>query len=113
MQHKFFLVSGLMLMCHALSAPAGDLADARLIKIGTMKTYGEILFIKTDKTKTSLPGCHVNLAWDYVMPLVSEHDKKLYSMLLAARAADTPITLNGGGTCEYFGSIETLIGVTW
>ena len=95
MQHKLFLLASLVFLCQALPAQAGDLLDVRVVRIGSSKTYGEILFIKTDKVKTSLPGCHVNLSWDYVMPLVSEQDKKLYAMLLAARASDTPVTLSG------------------
>jgi len=113
MHHKFFALAILMFLCSAVPAQAGDLADANVVRIGSTKTFGDILFIKTDKAKTSLPGCHTNLSWDYVMPLVTEQDKKLYAMLLAARAAQTPVSLGGAGTCDHFGSIESLIGVTW
>lgn len=113
MKHKVLFATSLMFLCSVLPAQAGDLLDANVVKIASAKTYGEILFIKTDKSKTSLPSCHSNLSWDYVMPLVNEHDKKLYALLLSARAAQTPVSLSGAGTCDHFGSVESLIGVTW
>ena len=113
MKHKVLFAASLMFLCSGLPAQAGDVLDANVVRITSAKTLGEILFIKTDKSKTSLPGCHTNLSWDFVMPLVTEHDKKLYAMLLAARAAQTPVSLTGAGTCDHFGSIESLIGVTW
>ena len=111
--HKALFAASLLLLCSTLPAQAGDVLDAVVVRITSSKAFGEILFIKTDKSKTSLPGCHVNLSWDFVMPLVTEHDKKFYAMLLAARAAQTPVSLSGAGTCDHFGSIESLIGITW
>jgi hypothetical protein len=113
MKLKVLFAASLMYLCPALSAQAGGVEDAIVVKISSSKQFGEILFIKTNKSKTNIPGCHSNLSWDFVVPLVSEHDKKLYSMLLAARVAQTPITLSGTGTCDHFGSIESLIGIWW
>ncbi|MBM0105753.1 hypothetical protein JM946_13510 [Steroidobacter sp. S1-65] len=92
---------------------AGDILDATVIRIASNKAYGEMVFIKTDKTKSTVPGCQTNLSWDFVMPLTTEHDKKLYAILLAARAGATPISINGSGNCDTFGSIETVSGLTW
>lgn len=113
MAHRVLFATALMCLCQAPPAPAADILDANVIRIASSKTYGEILFIKTDKSKTNMPGCHSNLSWDYVMPLVTEQDKKLYAILLSARAAQTPVSLSGAGSCDHFGSIESLIGVTW
>jgi hypothetical protein len=113
MKHKALFAASLVFLCSALPAQAGEILDAIVVRITNSKAHGEILFIKTDKAKTSLPGCHVNLSWDFVMPLVTEQDKKLYAMLLAARAAQTPVSLSGAGTCDHFGSIESLTGITW
>jgi hypothetical protein len=96
-----------MFPCSALPAQAGGVEDATVVKISSSKQFGEILFIKADKPKTNIPGCHSNLSWDFVMPLVIEDDKKIYAMVLAARVAQTPITLSGAGTCDHFGSIES------
>jgi len=113
MNSKTLLAAGLALLSLAPLARAGDILDATLVKIASSKTWGEILFIKTDKSKSGLPGCHTNLSWDYVMPLTTEHDKKLYALVMAARASQTPVSLNGTGTCDHFGSVESLIGITW
>jgi hypothetical protein len=113
MKHKVLFAASLIFLFSGLPAQAGEILDAIVVRLASVKTYGEILFIKTDKSKTSLPGCHTNLSWDFVMPLVTEHDKKLYAMLLAARAAQTPVSLSGAGTCDHVGSIESLIAVTW
>jgi len=113
MKHKVLFAAGLMFLCSALPAQAGEVLNAIVVRLANEKTYGDILFIKTDKAKTNFPGCQINLSWDFVMPLVSEQDKKLYAMVLAARATQTPVSLIGAGTCDHFGSIESLIGVTW
>jgi hypothetical protein len=113
MKRNVSFAAGLMFLSSILPAQAADILNAKLVSIGSTKAYGEILFIKTDKVKTGVPGCHSNLSWDYVMPLITEQDKKFYAMLLAARAAETPISLSGAGTCDHFGSIESLVGVTW
>lgn len=108
-----WIVAGVALVAFAPSLYAGDILDAAVVRIASNKAYGEIVFIKTEKTKSSVPGCHINLSWDFVMPLTTEHDKKLYAMLLAARSAQQPISLSGSGNCDTFGSIETVSGITW
>jgi hypothetical protein len=79
--------------------------------VAVVKTYGDIAFIKLDKTKDSPPSCHTNLSWDYVMTLTSEQDKKMYALLLTARTTQTPVSINGAGNCQPFGSVETLEGI--
>jgi hypothetical protein len=113
MKSKVLFAASLMFLCATLRANAGDIQNGAVVKISSSKAYGEILFIKTDKAKTGIPTCHSNLSWDFVLPLVSEHDKKLYAMLLSARVAQTPLSLSGTGTCDHFGSIETLVGIWW
>ena|SRR5687767_1653991 len=113
MKLRIMFIASLAFLNPALPAQAGGVENGIVVKVSSSKQFGEILFIKTDKTKTGAPGCQTNFSWDFVMPLVSEHDKKIYAMLLAARVAQTPITLSGTGTCDHFGSIETLIGVWW
>lgn len=113
MNRKAQSLVGVALFMSALAAHAGDILDAVVVKIASNKTYGKMSFIKTDKSKPSAPGCQINLSWDYVMPLVTEHDKKLYAMLLAARASGSPVSLNGTGNCDTFASIESLLAITW
>jgi hypothetical protein len=103
----------LALLLLSLAAPSwsGDVQDTTLTRLAIVKTYGDIVFVKVDNPKGSLPACHVNLSWTYVMPLVSEQDKKMYAMLLAARTSQAPVSLNGTGGCDHFASIETLLDV--
>jgi hypothetical protein len=110
---RFSVLLGALACSLVLPLRAGDLTDGTVVRIASNIQYGEIVFIKTDKSKSSVPGCHTNLSWDFVMPLTSEHDKKLYAMLLAARASGTPVGLSGAGHCNHFGSIESLSGITW
>ena len=101
----------LFLLSVAVPSWSGDVLDTTVTRLAIVKTHGDIVFIKVDKPKDSAPACQVNLSWEYVMPLVSEQDKKMYAMLLAARVSQTPVSLNGTGGCNHFASIETLIGV--
>lgn len=41
---------------------AGSIIDGTLTKLAIVKTYGDIVFIKADRSKDSLPGCHTNLS---------------------------------------------------
>lgn len=113
MHGKRPFIAGLALF--TLTAPlyAGDILDAHVVKIASNKGYGEMVFIKTDKSKATVPACQTNLSWDFVMPLATEHDKKIYAILLSARATQTPVSLSGSGNCDTFGSIETASGITW
>lgn len=95
----------------AVPLQAGTILDASLTRLAIVKTHGDIVFVKADRSKDSLPTCHTNLSWDFVMPLISEQDKKLYAMLLVARSSQMTVSLSGTGTCDHFGSIETLMGI--
>jgi hypothetical protein len=105
----------ILAMCGVLPAGAATSASAESLVSGAVitainvtKSYGEILFIKVDKPKSTPPGCDTNGFWTYVLPLTTELDKKLYAMLLTARATGAPVTLTGTGTCSAFGTIESL-----
>jgi hypothetical protein len=45
------------------------------------------------------------------MTLTSEQDKKMYALLLTARTTQMPVSINGAGSCQAFGSVETLEGI--
>ncbi len=92
---------------------AGEVADTVVTKLGVVKAYTGMVFVRIDKAKTGVPACHTNGAWSFVMSLTTDHDKNMYAALLAARSTGTPITLGGSNICDVFGQIETLGGVTY
>jgi hypothetical protein len=102
---KFSLVA--LILCSS-GTFAGEVTDAVITKLLINKSYGETVFILVDKSKSNIPACHVNGSWTYVLSVTTELDKKMYALLLAARASQTPVTLNGSGACDVFGSIESL-----
>jgi len=96
------------LVCGAGNVVAGDVGDTIITKLGIHKGIGDIVFISVDHSKGSLPACHTNTAWAFVLPITSDQDKKIYALLLAARATQTPVTLSGSGTCDTFYNVESL-----
>ena len=109
MLKQFFLWTGfLVALVTSAYSHAGKVYDATITRLSIGKHHGDVVFILVDKTKDSTPSCHANASWTYVMPLTSDQDKKIYAMLLAARATQTPVNLGGNGVCDAFASIESL-----
>jgi hypothetical protein len=73
---------------------------------------GNVLFIMLDTPKTNPPTCQTN-SWSFVMSLGDATSKNMYAMLLAAKAAQTPVRVRGIGQCSstVWSSIETATGV--
>ncbi len=67
-----------------------------------------MLFVRVDALKSGSPACDVNGAWNYVLPQVSDTDKRIYAMLLAAEMSGQTVVLGGTGGCADFGTIESL-----
>lgn len=102
--------------CLAMSPPshAGGVEDATITRLAIDRVIGaDILFIMVDKTKSNKPSCQPNDGgWAFVLPLSTDGEKRMYAMLLAARAAGSKVSLGGhGDPCSVFGSIETLQSV--
>jgi len=87
---------------------AGTTSGTLIQTLGLDNGAPDVLFISVDHTKSSPPGCQTNGSWAYVLPLAGDQNKKLYAMLLAARASQMPVTLVGAGVCDAFSGIETL-----
>ena len=92
-------------------ALAGTTASTLIVMLGIDDGAPNVLFIRVDKTKDNQAGCQSNGTWAYVRPLVSEQDKKIYAMLLAAKASQAPVTLAGTTNCTVYPGIETLQAV--
>jgi hypothetical protein len=92
---------------------AGTASNALIVTLGIDDGAPNILFIRVDRAKDAgtEPSCHTNGSWNYVRPLVSEQDKKVYAMLLAAKSTQTPVTLIGTTNCAAYSGIETLQAV--
>ena len=97
----------------ANQALAGSVDQARITKIAINKDLGPMLFIATDSAKVSNPACHTNGTWTFVLPLNDDIDQKMMAIILAARALQAPIALQGNGQCNVFGSVETLVYQTY
>jgi len=72
---------------------------------------GNVAFIQLDHAKSSTPSCQTNTSWSFVLSLTDATSKNMYAMLLAAKAAQTPVHVRGVGQCTVFSSIETATGV--
>jgi len=82
-------------------------------KLAISKDNSQMLFIVAEGVKDVTPACSENLNWSYVMPLVDETDKQMYSMLLAARASQATVSLEGNSLCAVWGNVETLVYISY
>jgi len=99
---------GIIVLAVCFSSDAGSVSGATITKLQISKVFPDILFVQLDRVKDSTPACHINGAWTYAMSMTTESDKKMYALLLAARVSQAPVTISGTGTCDVFGSIESL-----
>lgn len=103
-----FLIAALTLIGSSLVS-AEKMEGVTIENLVIAKDNGAKLFIYTSGVKP-VTGCAFNVNYHFVMPLVDDLDKQMYSMLLAAKAARTPVTLEGNGTvdCSVWNGLETL-----
>lgn len=91
-----------------LAVFSGQVDDAKISNLVVSKQYGNIMFIKANKAKDSMPTCHTNYGWTYVLSLDTELESRIMSMLLAAKLSGSTVMLVGTQSCDAFGSIESL-----
>ncbi len=97
-----------------LSATAGTVDHVRITMLNINKDIPNVLFVQTEGTKTGgNPACHINSTWTFVLPLVDKNDQQILALLLAARASQGLVRIDGNGQCNVFGSIETATYVTY
>lgn len=102
-----------ILAVFAKSSFATEASKAKIIRLDLAKSYGSVLI----KLNTSTPikaSCHQNTGWDYVMPISSDIDKTMFSILLAAYMSGKSITIAGSDACSQplVGAVETAVRVT-
>lgn len=82
--------------------------EITMLMVDTYNTNTDRLFIVTDRSRgDQKPDCHAS-NWSYVLPLDTEHQQRMYSMLLAAKMANAKVSLFGTNGCSSKSDIETL-----
>lgn len=107
--------SAVMFVGALLAAPSSFAVTVSNTEIGMImidRGHGAKVFIRTTVAKPTGPSCH-NSTWAYVLPLVTDVDKTLYSTLLAAKAASAKVNLVGSGECGIHTAIETLTRIEY
>ena len=63
--------------------------------------------------KTGNPTCSANAGgeWVFVLPLNTTFQNQMFTALLAAHNAGSPVTMVGTGLCDTFASVETLADI--
>lgn len=90
--------------CHADGAIEGAITELAIDRV-----YGEAkVFIQASGNKDSNPSCHTNSNWSFVLPLSTDLDRNIFSMLLTARATQGTLRLQGRGLCDVHTGMETL-----
>lgn len=89
---------------------AGTLLTGHVKEMQVNKSLGNILFVQLDVSHNAPIACHSNLGWTYTIPMQSEADKRIFAMLLTARAIGATVTLFGSGSCSDFSAVESIAG---
>lgn len=106
MKIVLFLAS-LLISTFAFSYSQSDVGISMLM-VDTYNTNTDRLFIVTNRSRgDQKPECHTS-NWSYVLPLDTEHQQRMYSMLLAAKMANAKVSLFGTNGCSSKSDIETL-----
>ena len=76
------------------------------------ESLGNLAYITISGTKSDGPACSTS-GYSYVLSLTNADAPQLFSMLMAARVAGSPVTLVGSGACDLVSTIETLWVVSY
>jgi hypothetical protein len=85
--------------------------------LGMATENGNMVFISiggnSGGSKTGNPTCSTNgpSKWDFVLPLNTPLQNQMFTALLAAHNAGSPVTLVGSGKCDTFSTVETLTDI--
>ena len=105
-----YLILIILSMLSALSNSATQSnVTIQTLMMDTSANKTDRLFIQTNVPRDSAaPECQTSGRWSFVLPLQTDHQNRMYSMLLAASAAGEKLTLLGTGLCDSWVDIETL-----
>lgn len=92
---------------------AGTVTGATLTGVTIFSSIGDILFVSTNQTVETPASCGQNTAFQFAVDLTTALGQQTMALLLAARAAQTPISISGTGTCSVYSNVETINVVTF
>ena len=92
------MVFGLLAVTEVANATT-DLVGVNISLLNINKDAGNYLFVRASVPPV-VGGCQTDANWSFVLPLQAEIDNKIFSMLLAAQAAQSKVRLTGTGTCN-------------
>lgn len=99
----------LFLCLPLVTAPAvGGEVRGTIVEMTLDKGYGDFVFIRFNNAPASPIACSVNGYWHFTLPLATEADKKMFAMLMTARATGSAVEAIGSGACNEFAAIESL-----
>jgi len=100
----------LIAMLLSASAFSGQVTNGKILRIMVNTQVGtDMLFIQVSGDLTDSPMCSTNGVWQFVLPLSNELQKDtVTSFLLSAYMSGALVRIDGSGTCDTFGSIETM-----
>jgi hypothetical protein len=96
-----------LLALFPLSCFASGVQRTTITNLQISKAYGDFVFIQVSGVPLGSPACE-NSGWNYTLSLSSPGDSQLYAMLLTAYTSGALINIEGAGTCNEVGFVESL-----
>ena len=94
----FFLIS---------DVHAADVESTTIKRLMLDINYGEMVYIELEQRQATPIACHTNSGWEYVLDTSTPLGNKMYSMLLAAYAAKSPVKFVGMNNCSLLPHTST------
>ncbi len=95
-------------ICYSSGALAGSqILRATIINLEISKSYGNFVFIGASTSSVGAPTCETG-SWQYTLTLTNPGDSQIYALLLTAYATGAVVNLQGAGSCNEVGFVESL-----
>jgi hypothetical protein len=105
-------ISALALL--SLASPvsrAGSVGNTTIVEVAIQKQFCNCVFIRTAGLLAGPASCYTNGYWHFTLSFSNPGDRELYAMVLSAFHSGSTVGLSGTGTCNEFGSIESLASI--
>ena len=89
-------------------ASAATEVQGVVAEIAVDKAYGNFAFVRFDRAPSTSIACSTNSYWHFTLPLSTEAEKRMFAVLVTARAMGSATKAIGSGACSEFGSIESM-----
>lgn len=83
-------------------------ADINHVQIERMTVLSEKVYIKVSSLPASRPACATNGGFHFAMPINDDNGKATLSMILAAYASKSSVSIRSLDTCTYVNNVEDL-----